>query len=177
MLKVEVVHGSSVIGLCHSPQLTIKRCDTETHLMHFFYAVYSWTVNVSCFPVRDSNRFGGLMSRIAQMATANPMAMNDVTNRPDQIGTVVNPMQSHALPNLVLPSSAGWTWNSKIQDTIELETDTEINANFVREPLIKSVTTAASVIRRNLRENGLARGLRNRVLDGLLLFGLCDCSD
>lgn len=36
MLKVEVVHGSSVIGLCHFPrQLTIKRCDTETHLMHF----------------------------------------------------------------------------------------------------------------------------------------------
>lgn len=72
-------------------------------------ASYSCTVNVSCLPVRDSNRFGGLMSRMAQMARAIPTAMNDVTNKPDQIGAVVKPTQSQVLPNLVLPFSDGWT--------------------------------------------------------------------
>lgn len=68
---------------------------------------YSCTVNVNCFPVRDSNRFGVLMSSMAMMAMVSPISMKDVTKMPDRIGAVVNPTQSQALSNFVFPSRAG----------------------------------------------------------------------
>lgn len=64
---------------------------------------YSETVNVNCFPVRDSKRFGGLISKIAVIAIVITIPTKNVTKTPAKIGADVNPMQSKALLNLVSP--------------------------------------------------------------------------
>lgn len=74
--------------------------------------IYSWIVNVNCLLRLFSNRFGAFISIIQFIPIPTTKQITKLTNIPDHIGAVVNPIQLYASSNR-FESTFGCTYYEK----------------------------------------------------------------